>query len=216
MNNLWVYGCSFSEPFGIAKSIKTNKDGTRDYQGIDFWGTHLAEKLNLHCIGKAVGGVGWNYINYRIDEDIINWSLEDTIIISPSMFSRINILEFEKDNFTENIIPNAFNFYTECEECVDYLKKPEDIVLFNQHRWKTKIKTLQKFGFQVYTWLMDNCDEIDDVNNLIVQPNGDYNWRNWIENNPDYWLVPNKDWHFNAKGHEQLSTLMYEFITQNE
>lgn len=218
MNNLWVYGCSFSEPFGLEKdkTFFTNKDGSRNYQGIDFWGTHLAKKFNLNCIGKAVAGVGWNYINYRIDEDIVNWSFEDTIIISPSMFSRINILEFKKDNRTENIIPDKFNLYTECKDCVPYLKEPKDIVIFNQRRWKTKIKTLQKFGFNVYTWLMDTCDEVNDVQNLILHPSGDYNWKNWIYNNPNYWLIDKKDWHFNAKGHEELSTLMYEFIIKND
>lgn len=218
MNNLWIYGCSFSEPFGLQsnKVFTTDNDGTRNYQDVDFWGTHLSKKLHLKCISKAVAGVGWNYINYRIDEDIIKWSTDDIIIISPSMFARLNLLEFKNDNSTEHIIPNTFNFYTDCKYCVDYLKTPHEIVKFNQRRWKTKIKTLQKFGFKVYTWLIDTCEEINDIKNIILQPSGNYNWKNWIDNNPDYWLVANKDWHFNSKGHKELSTLMYEFIIKNE
>jgi hypothetical protein len=99
MNTLWVYGCSFSEPFGLLP-ISNNattivmEDGSRNFLGVDYWGSILAKKLNLNIITKSISGVGWNYINHRIDLDIMKWNKNDIIIISPSYFSRVNVMEF--------------------------------------------------------------------------------------------------------------------------
>lgn len=210
MKNLWVYGCSFSEPFGLLPiSDKTTflEDGLRDFLGVDYWGTHLAKKLGYNCISKSLSAIGWNYISHHVDMDVLKWDKDDIIIISPSFLSRININEFEKNNGT------SVNDY------VHLLKNLDDILLYNEVRWKTKIKTLQYFGFNVFTWLVDEgLLPKDDVKNLIKTPEGSYNFKDWMDLHKEYWTDPTTkvyplgDWHFNPEGHLALSNIMYEFI----
>jgi hypothetical protein len=208
MNTIWIYGCSFSEPFGLL--LNNNAifaDGSRNFLGVDYWGSHLANKLNLNIVTKSLSGIGWNYINHHIDLDILKWSKDDIIIISPSFLSRINIMEFEKANGT--IV----------EDYAHLIKPINDIIIYNETRWETKIKTLQNFGYNIYTWLVD-CGVSDKTNikNLIKTPEGSYNFKNWMDLHKEYWLDPttNKypmgDWHFNEKGHLALSEIFYNYI----
>jgi hypothetical protein len=210
MNNLWIYGCSFSEPFGLTPPLygcPILEDGSRDFYNIDYWGTYLAKKLDYNCISKGLSGIGWNYISHRIDLDILEWDKSDIIIISPSFLSRINIMEFEK------------NIGTNIEDYVHLIKHIDDIVMYNELRWKTKIKTLQYFGYNVFTWLIDNgLTSNDDVTNLIRTPEGSTNFKDWMNLHKDYWTdsttnkYPDGDWHFNDKGHLALSKIFYNYI----
>lgn len=216
MNNLWIYGCSFSEPFGLCEEFNCEydvKNGLRDFKGIDFWGTHLSKKVGMNCIPKSLAGVGWNYISYRIDQDIINWDKNDIIIISPSFFYRIDILEYKNVNNIDKI-----NIYI---EDYDRLKSTEEIEEYNRNRWKTKIKTLQYFGYKVYTWSIDICKDCYDVKNLIKSPEGHCSWKDWMDNHTEYWLgsvddrYQKNDWHFNKEAHKIVAETMYEYIIDN-
>ena len=212
MKTLWIYGCSFSEPFGllpVPNVLSLDKDGTRNFSGVDYWGTHLAKKLNLNCITKSLSGIGWNYINHQIDLDIIKWEKDDIIIISPSFFSKISILEFKENG-------------TIIEDYIYLLRNLDEIVRYNELRWKTKIKTLQHFGYNIFTWLVD--DGIltkEDIKNLILTPEGSSNFKDWMDLHLEYWTDPTRnvylegDWHFNEKGHLALSEVMYEYISKN-
>jgi len=211
MNKLWIYGCSFSEPFGLEKDGEPHlldfATGLRDFKGVSYWGSYLAEKLEYECISKSCAGRGWNYMNYRIDQDILEWSINDIIIISPSVFSRIDIVEFEPNK--NPIISRNSDF-----NCQDMMRPLNELIEENQERWKTKIATLQKFGFNVYTWLMDSCENTDTVKNLISPETLD-TWYDWIQQHPEYWLVPGKDWHFNDQGHLKIANFMYNTITKH-
>ena len=209
MNKLWIYGCSFSEPFGLVpKELPTiiNSDKSRYFHGTDYWGTYLANKLNFECITKSCAGVGWNYINDRIDEDIIAWDKEDYVIINPSFFSRVTFEELVKRDSQGDLGL--------------LLKGCEIIVIHNESRWHKKIQTLQHLGYKnVYTWLIDET-QYTKVNNLITAP-GDYiNWKNWLDLHKEYWLdplfnSPQGDWHFNEQGHIEVANRMYNFIIGN-
>jgi hypothetical protein len=211
MTKLWVYGCSFSEPFGLFPNglVTINEqDKSRDFHGTDYWGTHLAKKLNVECISKSCAGVGWNYINDRIDEDIIKWSKDDYVIISPSFFSRVTFEEFVKRDSQGDLglLLQDWNF----------------LVPHNEGRWRRKVQTLQYLGFSnVYTWVVDNTLHAEDVTNLITAP-GDYvNWKDWMDLHKEYWIDPDfnppwGDWHFNAAGHIEVANRMYEFICQQQ
>jgi len=208
MNNLWIYGCSFSEPFGMINYYVeyTGQYNQRLLDGMEFWGTHLSKILNMNCIVKSLAGVGWNYINDKIDEDIINWNLDDIIIISPSFFSRVTLEEFKN---------------RECQqELSDKMKTWDEIYTYNENRWVNKIKTLQYFNFNIFTWIVEKSNRISEVENLIYTPNGYSNWKDWMDLHKEFWIDPtfNKypcgDWHFNSNGHIAVSNIMYEFITK--
>jgi len=210
MNTLWVYGCSFSEPFGLVPGGVTtiNEDKSRNLHGTDYWGTHLANKLNLKCITKSCAGVGLNYINDRIDEDIMTWDKEDYIVINPSFFSRVTFEELVKRESQSDLAP--------------LMKDWDFIVTHNESRWRKKIQTLHYFGYKnVYTWLVDNTNHYKEVGNLITAP-GDYvNWKDWMDQHYEYWqslpgsIYPLGDWHFNEIGHVAIANRMYDFIIGN-
>ena len=61
MNKLWIYGCSFSEPFQLENGGPVWDNDNRVLSA-DYWGTHLAKKLNLECVTRSMSGIGWNYI----------------------------------------------------------------------------------------------------------------------------------------------------------
>ena len=200
MSKLWIYGCSFSEPFGLGGEAIVYKDGTREFCGAEYWGTHLANKLNVEVINKALSGIGWNYIVTQIDSDILSWDKKDLIIISPSFFSRATIMEFIEWDISPKVL--------------DYCKTFTEIVEYNKSRWLAKIRTLQYFGYNVYTWVVDeNANDITDLRNLILTPDSDINWRDWMDRNKEFWLdTDNNDWHFNAKGHIEVANRMYNII----
>jgi len=210
MNRLWIYGCSFSEPFGLVPNELppiVNADKSRYFYGTDYWGTHLANKLNLECITKSLAGVSWNYINERIDEDIMTWDKKDYVIINPSIFSRVTFEELVKRDSQQDfgLLIKGWDF----------------IVPHNENRWQKKIQTLQYLGYKnVYTWLVDNTEHYNEVDNLITAP-GDYtNWKDWLDLHKEYWIdplfnPPLGDWHFNEIGHIAVANRMYEFIIGN-
>jgi hypothetical protein len=209
MNTLWVYGCSFSEPFGLFPGgALMNEDKSRDFYGTDYWGTHLANKLNLKCITKSCAGASWNYINERIDEDIMTWDKEDYIVINPSFFSRVTFEELVKRESQSDLAP--------------LMKDWDFIVTHNESRWRKKIQTLHYFGYKnVYTWLVDNTTHYKEVGNLITAPGDHVNWKDWMDQHYEYWqslpgsVYPLGDWHFNEIGHIAIANRMYDFIIGN-
>jgi hypothetical protein len=210
MNNIkkiWIYGCSFSEPFGLipAHDIVIGPYNSRIFKGVDYWGTHLSKLLKIECITRSLSGVGWNYINNCIDEDIIYWDKNDFVIINPSFFSRVTIEELHKRD----------KFYNLME---DNAKDVEFICRYNCHRWCRKIETLNHLGYEnVYSWLIDNYSCESNIYNLIPAPDGSYNWKHWMDKHLEYWIdpdfnPPHGDWHFNDKGHIAVANRIYEFI----
>lgn len=205
MKTLWVYGCSFSEPFGLLKGgAEFFSDGSRDFNGVDFWGTHLARKLGAECKTKSLSGVGWNYINDKIDEDIIKWAKNDYVIISPSFFTRVTFEELvQRDSQTE---------------LASRMHDWSIIFNHNERRWRNKITTLQYLGYNVYTWIVDYTPNYSAVKNLITV-DGYTNWKDWLDQHKEYWIDPDfnppyGDWHFNAQGHLAVANAMYKYITQ--
>ena len=201
MNRLWIYGCSFSEPFSFYDDVVYyDEDDVRCFYNLEYWGSYLANKLNMKVINRALPGMGWNYIVNEIDNDTLSWNKEDLIIISPSFFSRVTVMEFANTDAR----PEVVNFY----------KPFYDIIEFNKTRWLTKIKILQHFGYNVYTWVVDeNANDVVDLKNLILTPDNDINWKDWMDRHKEFWISPDKnDWHFNEEGHIAVADAMYNFI----
>lgn len=206
MNKLWIYGCSFSEPFGLEGGGPTFDDtGARKLRA-DFWGTHLASKLNLTCITKSLSGVGWNYITEEIDKDVIHWHKNDIIIISPSFLTRVTFEELVKRDSQA--------------ELAMQMKPWDTIYEYNKSRWVKKVKTLEHFGFKVYTWSVDRVDT--QLDNLLLAPGGFVCWKDWMDLHYEYWTsLPGEvftlgDWHFNPQGHAAVAQAMYVEICKKQ
>jgi hypothetical protein len=82
-----------------------------------------------------------------------------------------------------------------------------------------KIKTLQHFGFNVYTWVVENIEN-SNIINLITAPGDLVNWKDWMDMHPEYWtslpgvVYPDGDWHFNPLGHVAVASRMYDIINR--
>lgn len=207
MSRLWVYGCSFSEPFGLqAGGAEWDSSGYRIIT-VPYWGTILADRLSMNCVTRSLSGVGWNYITEQIDQDILSWSTDDVIIISPSFFSRVTFEELTKRDSQS--------------ELAAQFKSWEQIHNYNEGRWRQKVLTLQHLGYQAYTWCVDTPHgTLPD--NIITAP-GDYvNWKHWMDLHPEYWqslpgvVFPDGDWHFNSAGHQAVAEHMLEVLCQQQ
>ena len=205
MNKLWVYGCSFSEPFQLEQGgPQWDSDNNRILKA-DYWGTYLAKKLNLECVTRSMSGIGWNYIVHQIEKDVSNWSKQDIVIISPSFFDRVNIMEFINGDVRQDNV----HLYKDWNDIFDY----------NEIRWRLTVTNFQKLGYNIYTWLV-NVPRNGIVDNLITAPDNSINWKDWMDNHYEYWqslpgvIYPLGDWHFNVAGHLAVADRMFEVITK--
>lgn len=203
MNKLWVYGCSFSEPFGLQSGgAEFDHTGCRIIT-VPYWGTILADRLRLECRTRSLSGVGWNYITEQIDQDILSWDRNDIIIISPSFFSRVTFEELLKRD-SQSLLATQFRSWNQIHQ-------------YNETRWCQKVTTLQQLGYQVYTWLVDDPQGTIPANTISAP--GDYvNWKLWMDLHPEYWqslpgvVFPLGDWHFNSLGHQAVAQRMSEAL----
>jgi len=171
MNKIYVYGCSFSEPFQIEQGgPQWNERGYRILRA-DYWGTHLAKKFNMGCITRSLSGVSWNYITEQIDQDILDWTKDDLIIISPSFFTRVTMEEFSKRDVQSDF--------------AGHFKSWDEITVYNEKRWSRKIATLQHLGYNVYTWCVDVVRFVELPKNLITAE-GKVCWKDWMDINKQY------------------------------
>ena len=205
MNNLWIYGCSFSEPFQLEQCGPVWDNRGNRIIKTDYWGTHLAKKLNLECVTRSKSGIGWNYISHQIEQDVSKWATDDIIIISPSFFDRVNIMEFINGDTRQ--------------ETVHLYKDWNDIFDYNELRWRSTITNFQKLGYNIYTWLV-NLPKQGLIDNLITAPDNSIDWKDWMDDHYEYWqslpgvVYPLGDWHFNEQGHIAVSNRMYEVINK--
>jgi hypothetical protein len=223
VKNLWVYGCSFSEPF----QLEYNNDGKisgptwdpADHRKrilrADYWGTHLAKRLDMNCITRSMSGQGLNQHIFQIEQDVQSWTKEDIIIISPSFFDRVNFMELV--NFSLADHPGVLSLY----------KNLDDISGYNEYRWRLTVGNYQHLGYNVYTWIVNDPKLPGSVKNLITAPDNSVNWKTWMNKHPEYWfslpgevspflneVLPDGDWHFNARAHIAVADRMYEVIAR--
>lgn len=191
---LWIYGCSFSLPFGLTPDA-------------DCWGKILAYKLQAEYINRSMNGIGWNYITHQIEQDVSQWSQSDLIIISPSFLERFTCLEY-KDIGVPPYTPETCHLYKTLDEIYD----------LNELRWRSTIINYQKLGFNVYTWLV-NDPKNGPVMNMLSTPNNKINWKSWMDEHHEYWTslpgekYPLGDWHFNPTGHIAVAERMHLLLS---
>lgn len=206
MNKLWVYGCSFSDDY-MSDSIEKA------------WFNIIAEKFNLELACKGVSGVGWRRIKGWIDRDCIKWGEDDLVIISPSLFTRIDIPEF--------YIDGPYGSKGETKE--DLLKwivhtEPLDrIYKYYEEQWRDTVSLLYRLNKNVWTWPWDSTT-YTDVPNFIPYPPGYTSWEKWNKESKQYWIVPyyhdctgkgdfiEGDTHFNTDAHNFVANHMLKYI----
>jgi hypothetical protein len=203
MNTVWVYGCSFSEPFQLESGgPEWDHQGDRIIKA-DYWGTHLAKRLGLNLVTRSSSGIGLNHIMDQIAGTWHRWHSDDIVVISPSFFSRVTMPEFIDISVSEH---NAHLF-----------RSWDQISQYNQQRWHNYIRLYQTQCRRLYTWCVDDPSSTAGLQ-LITAPGDLVNWKHWMDQHPEYWqslpgvVYPLGDWHFNAAGHSAVAERMAEVI----
>lgn len=97
MNNLFVFGCSYTAPYG---DIIKNYREYRKFRGGTLppvWPEILSEKLNLNLFNYGIGGAGNDFIFEEFCEKSDELRKGDTLIIEWSYHTRVNF-KFDVEN----------------------------------------------------------------------------------------------------------------------
>ena len=226
-NKLWVYGCSFSQPFW---DERIEKHGVPRYKVEQGWPYILSEKLNLELVDRSHEGSGWNVIAYSLEKDLLESKIskDDMVIISPSYFIRTSFPEMITGETTEDEI---LRFISRHSIPLD------SIALMNVERFTSKILTLKNLGYKVYGWTwdspslnrspyFDNPYLLKVKENLIPAPDGTYVWEDYVLSNTECMSIPGElkwneeddggDSHFSIKGHKITAEQMYNSIQKTK
>jgi hypothetical protein len=192
MNNLWVFGDSFSCPF-------TNKEcrhwGTPyiKYKGYvpKVFSDCIAEELQLNQINKAKGGTD-NYTIFETLCDNVDFILKNDLIIVG--WSDINRFRWLVENGSWKTILPKFkdNHYNKLEseflinQCIIRTELP--FALYEVLKWMNLLKKM--FGKQIIFWtpfLLNNSDifcprDFIKTSNLKMDTNGIVDDGHWDEN----------------------------------
>lgn len=166
MKKLYIYGDSFSD-FYMRDKVKK------------FWFEIVADYFNLHLVHRAVSGYGWQRINHLIFKDVHTWGKQDLIIICPSYFTRVDIVDFSIDRpsmkFDEPWIVDLDSHF-----------KREAYTMEN---WYNTIRFFKKQGYNVHTWALDKVyPRYRDI--FMKPPVPHKSWYDWILSDPEHWVIP--------------------------
>lgn len=205
MNNLWIYGCSFSDYY---MSDKVDA----------FWFEIIAKNFNLQLKHRAISGIGWRRIKNKVDKECTEWDINDLIIISPSLFSRVDIPEFSIGS-PLNYIDKENSFH----RWVKYVEPVDMLVKYYEDDWLNTLKYLQKLNSNVWTWSWEKVS-YEDIPQCIPPPDPYPSWDEWNKKEKQYWVIPYShvcddrgtvipgDTHFNTLGHKLVSSHMKKYI----
>ena len=210
MSKLYIYGDSFSDYY--TPELLYHTAGTVD----KFWFEIVQEHFNLELVHRAVCGYGWQRINHKILQDWNKWEKDDLIIICPSYFSRVDIVDFSVAHPMECI-------YSPWIADIDDFDKRYNFV---QESWYNTVKFIRKQGYRVCTWALEAVDK--QFNDIIVPPPaGTKSWYDWVLSDKEYWIVPfphfggdagsiiEKDTHLSDTAGKILAQSIIEYI-ENE
>lgn len=202
MNNLYIYGCSFSDFFLPHKVDK-------------FWFKIVEKHFNLELKHRALSGCGWQRIRPTIFKDAHTWNKDDLIIICPSFFSRVDIVDFSIDK-------PEWRLNT---PWVKYLDNLDNRDKFYHDDYVNTIKTLRLINKNVYTWSLDKIDSEFSKESYVINPPGNFeSWMKWNESDSQNWIVPyphpggdggtiiEKDTHFSSHAHRLVAEHMIKSI----
>lgn len=205
MRKLWVYGCSFSDYY-MPDKVET------------FWFELLAKKFHLQINHRAVSGIGWRRIKSKIDSECLQWDPEDLIIISPSLFSRVDIPEFSLDGPLDHLEKE-----NNAHKWIRYIEPIDLLSRYYEEDWYHTVSYLHKINTNVWTWTWDSTI-YTDVHQLIPPPDTFESWSEWNKEEKQYWVIPYPhicddkgtvipgDTHFNTSGHKFIGAHMLNYI----
>lgn len=219
MNNLVVFGDSFSTNFTNDKSVKIEES----------WPVLLSQKLNLNLINKALPGASNGEITNEVFKEYNDIKDNDIVILEIGFFNRI-LEQFSGTTFMLGYDDHRFDdldfkFYTRKSLNLDmYIK--QDLIKF-----EFICEYLKKRNIKFLIWCIDGVLDVKEQPHSYNQLNYSL-YKNFSENfvhfnkkfslmdeiiekYPKFW-VNNSDKHFNKLGHEFFFLYLYDIITGKE
>ncbi len=183
MNNLWVYGDSFSmdintdsAPYAI-EYVKLKNRHVKNY------GNFISEKLGLNLINRAIGGID----NFTILEtfclDIENIHDDDLVIIGWAPQTRFRIV-----SDVTNYWISVGSVYDDFKPNLDQ-ESIQKIMINRLHElygteienWNKLIKKALPKNF-LYVWTWNNMEFTNEFKNIKEETNGIIDDLHWSEN----------------------------------
>ena len=219
MNNLVVFGDSFSTNFTNDKSVKIEES----------WPVLLSEKLNLNLINKALPGASNGEITNEVFKEYKDIKDNDVVIIEIGFFNRILeqfsgttfMMGYNDDRFDEL----DFKFYS--RKVLDM----DSYIMQDFIKFEFICDYLKQRNIEFYIWCIDDMVEPKETpkahnrffkyfyknfDKHFIKFNNDFGlMNNVVEKNPSFW-VNNSDKHFNKGGHEFFFLYLYDIITGKE
>lgn len=232
MNNLYTYGCSYTEGFNI-ESTASYVD-YKKYRG-DFpkpWAEILAEKLNCVLINRGRGSSGNQEIFSKFCRDSKNFQNNDIVLVQWSFMERHRIaIGNGKDDWLRcgpgRADTSKISQTTNDEICVNRTLYPYQTELYDYMTLMDRFADL--INIKLYYWTI--------IENFIYnQPKDILNQKKYLLNDKiidrhhhPFRIIHDmggetieketngvvKDAHIGEKGHEILANLFYKHIEDN-
>lgn len=183
------------------------------------WFKIIAECYSLELIHRAKSSWGWNRIRYSILQDLVDWNKTDLIIISPSLFSRVDVIEMNVDSPSE----------LETNPWIEYVDLVDKRYKFVEDEWANLVKFLYNNNYNIYTWAFEEVKHNVLPSECLISPPVPYrSWSDWNLDSSENWIIPyphpggdggkmlEKDSHFSNKAHIKLSEHFINHIDKYE
>jgi hypothetical protein len=207
MDNLWIFGDSFSCPYSNSECQHWGIPYT-NYKGYTpkIFSHLVSENLNLNHVNHAKGGTDNYTIFETICDNVDNITSNDLIIVGWSNPSRFRIIV--ESNSWETIIPNFFNKEFDINEidclaaqCVYRNESPQP--LFEIYKWMKLLKKM--FGKRIVFWSPFLTEKAD-----IICPN-DFIKVSSIKADTNGLI---DDCHYDELTHKNLAKLLLDFYNK--
>ncbi len=231
MNNLFTFGCSFTEGFNL------NHDLYREYKNYrggllpKSWPEILSGKLNLNLINYGKGGVGNQEIFSCFCKKVYEIEKGDMVIINWTFMERFRLSNALGDDWI-HVGPSKRkdeNYEVVSNDCLDmiFVNRTLKPYINEIYDYEKIIDRLSKeVGFDVYYWTIINELIYNQPIEILKQKK--YLLNDKIENkfdntfsivikNGGQWIIEEtndvvKDFHMGESGHQVQADLFYEHI----
>ena len=214
MNNLYIFGDSFSTNFTSTNEVEIN----------DSWPVLLSEKLNLNLINHAIIGASNGEIINKFFEKYEDIKKDDIVIFEIGFYNRV-LDPFQNTTvaigYDDRFIKVEMDFFEyKSLDMDEYIK--QDLV-----KMEFIFNYLKTIGVKFYIWCIDrDLDPIKEkygfshfqfvvrhkFSDNIIQYNNQFSFfDNFIKKNPQYWCSDG-DKHFNKLGHLEFFQYLYPYI----
>lgn len=182
MNNLWVYGDSFSMDMNLDFADIFVQYCDYKKRNVNCYGDFIAKELNLNLINRAIGGIDNYTILENICKDIENIKEGDLVVIGWSSQTRFRIV-YDITNYWVPVANQGDSFEPNLDN-VSIQKiltnRLHDLYDLEIKNWDKLIKKSLMNNF-LYTWTWYNMGFTNQFQNIKEETNGLVDDGHWSE-----------------------------------